>query len=142
MVKYKSLLNSKRIAEHTTSEQEITELFAVAERDIVDAGIKNLSDDRAYATAYNAALQLCTIIMAIEGYRTRGTAHHRTTFDFLEAAEIEHLSEYAAFFNKCRRKRNDVDYDRAMVVSSTERNELLEVVQEFMALVRSWVNKE
>lgn len=139
-MKYKNLLNNNRIAEHQTSKEEISELFAVVARDIKDAGIKALSNDRAFAIAYNAVLQLCTIVMAVEGYRTRGRDHHRTTFDFLEESEIAKLSEYAAFFNKCRRKRNDVDYDRTMVVSGNERKELIAIASKFQELVKNWIN--
>ena len=57
----------------------VRSLFRVAERDLADASIAALSEDRRFATAYNAALQLATIALRAEGYRTRGVGHHRTT---------------------------------------------------------------
>ncbi|MBN1798573.1 MAG: hypothetical protein JW822_08340 [Spirochaetales bacterium] len=98
-----------------------------------------LSDDRAFAIAYNAALQLCTIIVASEGYRTRGINHHRTTFNFIKMADIKVISDYAVYFNKCRQKRNDVDYDRASVVSEKEKAEIIKNIIEFESLVKDWI---
>lgn len=139
MIKYKELLNNNKIKKHQTTQQEITELLQVVERDIKDGQITGLSDDRAYATLYNAALQLCTIIMAIEGYRTRSGSNHRTTFDFVELSNIAEISDYAIYFNKCRQKRNDVDYDRILVVSEQEKDEIIKYVQTFKKLVSTWL---
>ena len=135
-MKYSSLFNNNKIQQHKTSKQEIDALLRIAERDIADAKIKGISDDRSFATAYNAALQLSTIILAIEGFRTRGQAHHKTTFDFLELSDFKNLYPYAMYFNKCRQKRNDVDYDRTFVVSEKEKNELIQKAEEFYGLVK------
>jgi hypothetical protein len=141
-MKYKRLLDNNLIAEHETSAAEIKELFAVAERDIKDACLTGLSDDRAFATAYNAGLQLCTIIMAAEGYRTRGSNHHRTTFDFVEESGIKAISEMAGVFDKFRRKRNDIDYDRTMVVSEKEKKEIISIVTQLKNLIKEWLKNK
>ncbi len=55
---------------------------AVIKRDLADASIKGLSEDRRFATAYNAALQIAKMAIACAGYRlaTR-PGHHRLTLD-------------------------------------------------------------
>ena len=138
----KDLLRQNRLNTHVTSEREIQELLNVVERDIADAQLSGLSDDRAFATAYNAVLQLCVIIMAVEGYRTRGKGHQKTTFEFIEFIEIPIISDFAIYFNKCRQKRNDVDYDRVLVVTTTQRIELIEKAIEFRNLTRQWLSNK
>jgi len=43
---------------HTTSKQELDALRSVIARDFQDAALTGLSEDRRFAIAYNAALQL------------------------------------------------------------------------------------
>ena len=64
-----SLLKAGKLKRHKTSAREISDLFEVVQRDLKDASIKELSADRRFATAYNAALQLTTILMYSHGYR-------------------------------------------------------------------------
>ena len=77
-------MNAQRVRAHSTSPQEINDLRAVVERDLTDSKIDALSDDRRFATAYNAVLQLTKIVIACEGYRVIGLGHHQTTFQALE----------------------------------------------------------
>ena len=53
---WNKLLQSNRVHRHTTSPQELTEIRRLVARDLADAAIPALSDDRRFATAYNAAL--------------------------------------------------------------------------------------
>jgi hypothetical protein len=47
-------------------------------RDLEDAAIQELSDDRRFATAYNAALQTATMSIACAGFRlATSPGHHR-----------------------------------------------------------------
>ena len=64
------LLNAQRVRAHRTSPREI----------------HDLRDDRRFATAYNALLQLTKIVIACEGYRVVDLDHHQTTFQALELA--------------------------------------------------------
>ncbi len=135
------LLNKKTVQTHTTSLSEIAALRAVARRDLQDASLKALSADRRFATAYNAALQLSQIALACAGYRVKvGGGHHQKTFEAVRLAvvapEVEDLADY---FDLCRRKRNDIDYDAAGIVSETDADELLSKAKEFQALVEDWI---
>lgn len=125
---------------HLTNKQEIHNLFKLVDRDIKDAEIKQLSTDRRFATAYNAALQLATIVAHAAGYRVKGgTGHHWTTIlsfpNFMGKAQ----KMRADYFNACRAKRNVTDYDRAGEISDFELKELLKEVVDFKHDVINWL---
>ena len=113
-------------------------------RDLKDAEIEGLSDDRRFATAYNAVLQLSKMSIACSGYRVSSnkTGHHRTTFDAVKNAigtvDVENLADY---FETCRRKRNLIDYDATEVASETEADELVEKGREFQTIIEDWIAK-
>jgi len=106
-----------------------------------DAGVEALSADRRFATAYNAALQLAKIVIACSGYRVVGAGHHAATFEALEIAMGPPVSSLAAYFDTCRRKRNQVDYDRTNAATETEAEDLLQKAEEFRELVEQWIRK-
>ena len=68
----KRLLNQGRLIRHKTSKKEVANLIKLARRDIKDASLKNLSLDRRFACAYNAVLQLATILLYCKGYKSKG----------------------------------------------------------------------
>jgi hypothetical protein len=132
-------LESGRVKRHTTSLQEISDLRDIVERDLKDAGVEIISADRRFATAYNAVLQLAKMVIACAGYRVSGLGHHQTTFEVLELAMGPQIGKLVAYFDTCRRKRNQVDYDFAMVTSDTEVQELLANAEEFKTSVETWI---
>jgi hypothetical protein len=127
-----------------TSRQEIDDLREIVKRDLADAGIDVLSDDRKFATAYNAVLQLSKMAIACSGYRvTSGAGHHQKTFDVIRTALASPEAEdFADYFDTCRRKRNYIDYDGADIVTETEAGELVEKANEFHAFVEDWISRE
>lgn len=135
------LLSDGRVKRHKTSANEIGDLRLVVERDLRDAAIHGLSADRRFATAYNAVLQLAKIVIAASGYRVAGLGHHYTTFEALELAMGESLSDAIAYFDACRLKRHHVDYDYADVISNTEADELLEQATAFRNRVDAWIKQ-
>jgi uncharacterized protein (UPF0332 family) len=137
------LLTNRTVQSHATSRQEIDSLRNLVNRDLKDAELVGLSDDRRFATAYNAVLQLSKMVIACNGYRiAAGLGHHQKSFDAVklcfQTAEIENLADY---FETCRRKRNNIDYDAAEVVTETESHELLKKAREFQVLVEDFIAK-
>ena len=65
----KDLLNQGKLRQHKTSKKEIENLIAIVNRDIEDAKVENLSADRKFACAYNAVLQLATVLLYCSGYK-------------------------------------------------------------------------
>lgn len=135
---YKTLLSEGKIYPHTMSKREIRDLLEVSERDLKDASIKELSADRRFATAYSAALQAANIVMHCEGYRTVGLGHHSTTFQVMKIALGKEFAELADYFDRCRRKRNVTDYDRAGRVTEKEADDLLTEAAHFLKYVKKW----
>lgn len=138
---WQSLLAAQVVKPHKTSLAELRSLHAVVERDLADARIPQLSADRRFATAYNAVLQLATMVVACEGYRVAGLGHHQTTLRALEVAMGAEASALAVYFETCRRKRNQVDYDMANAATESEAEDLVEKAEEFRGLVESWIEQ-
>lgn len=79
---WKKLQAEGKVQVHKTSKKELDDLRAVIVRDMEDAAIQELSDDRRFASAYNAALQAAKMSIACAGFRLAGTqGHHRLTFE-------------------------------------------------------------
>jgi hypothetical protein len=62
---------------HRSSKQEIANLLGIVARDLKDSQAKDVSDDRRFAIAYNAALQAATAAPAAAGYRASRKNHYR-----------------------------------------------------------------
>ena len=129
------------ISEHTTSDEEFSALRAVVRRDLRDAGVESLSADRRFATAYNAALQLSKMALAAAGFRlSKGHGGHERAFDVVRYVVVtDEIDDLCDYFDTCRRKRNDIDYDFADVVTDTELGEILGKVSEYRELIEGWV---
>ncbi len=75
---------------------------AVIKRDLADASIKGLSEDRRFATAYNAALQIAKMAIACGGYRLATTpGHHRLTLDAARLALGSSSAHSLDYFESC-----------------------------------------
>ena len=137
---WKKLLQDNKVHQHTTSQQELNEIRRLVARDLTDAAIPVLSEDRRFATAYNAALQTAKMAIACAGYRIASVpGHHRLTFEGAKLAlgqPAEHLADY---FDACRRKRNEIDYTGATIATTTEADELLLHAKAFLSLVEGWI---
>jgi hypothetical protein len=71
-------LANRWLVQHESSREEVEDLLAVVDRDLTDAAIEGLSPDWRLGIVYNAALQLATLALAVEGYRPgRERAHER-----------------------------------------------------------------
>jgi hypothetical protein len=135
-------LNEDKLSSHTTNPTEIESLFKVIDRDIADAGVTAISADRRFATAYNAALQLATVVLLASGYRvTAGKGHHFVTISSLRFTMGKAALARANYLNVCRQTRNKTDYDRAGVTEEHEVVELLEEVAEFRQDVVNWLKQ-
>lgn len=137
---WKKLVAEHKVHSHSTSKKELDALRAVVTRDLADASVKGLSDDRRFATAYNAALQAAKMSIACAGYRLAGTqGHHRLTFEAARLALGSSANRSLDFFETSRRKRNVIDYDHALVATKTEAEEIVAEAQAFYEFVEKWI---
>jgi hypothetical protein len=137
---WKKLLAEHKVHPHSTSKKELDALRELIARDLADAGIKGLSADRQFATAYNAALQTAKMAIACAGYRLANTpGHHRLTFEAARLALGPAAAKSLDYLEACRRKRNAIDYDHASVATETEAAEMVAQAQLFLELVEQWI---
>jgi uncharacterized protein (UPF0332 family) len=109
---------------------------------LADASLKGLSADRRFATAYNAALQATKMAIACVGYRvTAAAGHHRISSETVKLAIGKAADPYSDYFDRCRRKRNVIDYDDANVATETEAQEIVTKGKEFAEMVEHWIAK-
>ncbi|MBI2070955.1 MAG: hypothetical protein HYT79_10205 [Elusimicrobia bacterium] len=130
-----------RIKQHKATAQEISKLFAIIERDLKDAKVEDVSLDRRFTIAYNAALQAGRALLAAGGYRTSGQAHHATVFQALRSLldqEQHHLLDY---MDDCRSKRNLAEYMGTEIASEQETEELVEEAKNFAELAKDLIRK-
>jgi hypothetical protein len=128
------------LVEHQTSPQEIADLLGVADRDLRDGAVKDLSEDWRLAIAYNAALQCATTALAACGYRASRDAYHYRVIQSL-AHTIGEDATLIAQLDTFRKKRNIGDYERAGLVSDTEAQEMLALARTLRTRVEEWLRQ-
>ena len=131
-------LNEGHLKAHKTSRKEIEQLFAVFERDIKDAGAEDLSADRRFATAYNAALMAARAALAASGYRTSGEGGHYWTIQSL-VFTLQLDTSAITKFNKFRQKGNISDYEMIGMVSEQEVREMVALAKTLRETVVAWL---
>jgi len=140
-VTWTKLLASHDIQWHQTSKKELDDMRALVARDLADSKVAGLSADRRFATAYNAALQAANMAIACAGYRvTAKTGHHKVALDSVKLAIGNTADKYADYFDRCRRKRNVIDYTRSHVATDSETNEIVRQATEFYEFVEAWID--
>jgi len=140
-VSLKELLADGRVRAHKTSAREMADLLRVVDRDLADAAVLQISTDRRFATAYNAALQLATIALYASGYRAAGTGHHWATFHVLPEIMGPQAQARADYLDNCRSKRNVTDYDRAGEISARDTEEIHAEARAFRDEMLAWLEK-
>lgn len=138
---WKNLQALGRIEPHATSKAELDDLRAAIERNLRDAAIAELSDDNRFNIAYQAAQLAAKMAIACAGYRVKGSGAHQATFQALPLALGASVKKTADYFERCRRKRNDLVYDSEGVVSSADADEILKRAESFQADVEAWIAK-
>ena len=129
------------IVSHQATLEEITDLFALVDRDLDDAAISRLSPDWRLGISYNAALQLATLALAAEGYRPgRERAHERAILSLRDTAGV--APKTVDLLDAVRRKRNQINYERAGTTSAAEAEEFHQLVTTLRRDVVLWLRKK
>lgn len=131
------------LLESKADKEELVRLMRVVERDIREAKEKCHQTDWQFAIAYNAALQLATIVVRVSGYRaTSKVGHHWITFTVLPDLLGDKYFKLAEYFNDCRAKRNTTEYCDAGTISKDEVEKLLHEVVQFKHFVISLMKEK
>jgi hypothetical protein len=122
-----------------TSSEEIADLLGIVNRDLNDARVEAISDDRRFEAAFNAARTAANVALRACGYRTATQlGHHLKTVESLELTihADPRLIQKMRIFSK---KRNATSYDSAGNVSGQELAEVIRVADELQQRVKAWL---
>lgn len=117
-------------------------LIEAADRDVLDARVEGISDDRSFACAYYGAIGLATVALRASGYRTRGAGHHQATIEALPELMGPQIEPLALYLDRCRTKRNKIDYDGIGYASERDVEDLIAELDAFRAAVLDWLARE
>jgi hypothetical protein len=132
------LLADNRVTGEPTSKAELDSLRSIVTRSLKDVTAVGLSADARFVMAYDAARTLSLMLIPAQGYRPRSVGGHYNTFLALEAVDPT-FTRLSIYFDTCRMKRNDCEYDFAGVVSDTEADHLLATAKQFAADAEAWI---
>ena len=121
------------------SPQEIADLLGIVARDLRDARVEAISEDRRFEAAFNAARTAAHVALRASGYRTAvQVGHHLKTIDSLELtvqADPRLIQKMRVF----SRKRNATSYDSAGNVSDQELEEAINAAEQLRQSVIAWL---
>ncbi len=137
-IKWRKLLFLGRIRRHKPSAKELEALWNVVQRNLKDAAIEELSADRRFALAYSAALQISNIVITKAGYKVCGEAHHLATFKTAKVALNGKANRLLDYFEKCRKRRHQLEYYQAGVIKERQAKKILDSVNDYYTLVRKF----
>jgi|SRR5580658_1928998 hypothetical protein len=124
-----------------TSRDEIKGLLTIVDRDLTDANVAAISEDRRFEAAFNAARTAATVALRASGYRTTNQlGHHLKTIESLEFT-IHADSKLIQRIKTLSKKRNATSYDSAGNVSAQELELALKTGAEMRREVIAWLEK-
>jgi len=134
---FEKLLNSKKIEVVVKEERD----FAKVDDDLRSAedNLKLNNFEWTMSISYQAVLRASMNLMALLGYRAIGKEHHKNTFEFLRACELD--EDLVDFFDKVRIKRNEFLYREIDEVSKSEASEILTSAMKLVLKIRTFVLK-
>ena len=132
------LLADNRVTALPPSKVELDNLRSIVTRSLKDVTAAGLSADARFVMAYDAARTLSLLVVRAAGYRPRTVGGHYNTFLALEAADPS-FATLSAYFDGCRMKRNQCEYDFAGGVTDTDADALLKSVSQFAVDAEAWI---
>jgi hypothetical protein len=124
-----------------TSRDEIKSLLTIVERDLKDANVLAVSEDRRFEAAFSAARTAANVALRASGYRTSTQAgHHIKTIESLELT-IKVDSKLIQKMKTLSKKRNATSYDSAGNVSKQELELAIKTAVELQREVAAWLKK-
>ena len=103
---------------------------------------RELSADWQFNIAYNAALQLCSILLNAEGWRPERNLAHYRTLQSLPLILGNDWQNDADYLDTCRSKRNKIEYDAIGQVTGAEAKELADFAKKLRKEVLAWLKEK
>src|SRR5205807_6602341 len=124
-----------------TSRDEIKSLLTIVGRDLRDANVTAISEDRRFEAAFSAARTAATLAWRASGYRTSTQlGHHVKTIESLELT-IKADSKMIQKMKTFSKKRNATSYDSAGNVSKQELELAIKTAADLHREVVTWLQK-
>lgn len=124
-----------------TSPDEIRSLLTIVDRDLKDANVAGLSEDRRFEAAFSAARTSANIALRASGYRTAVQAgHHMKTIESLELT-MKADAKLIQRMKTLSKKRNATSYDSAGNVSSQELELAIKTAIDLRRDVVAWLTQ-
>jgi hypothetical protein len=123
----------------TSNKSELDSLRSIVVRCFSDMNVVGLSDEQRFIIAYDAARTLSMMIVRAEGYRPKKFGGHFNTFAGLDAADTIQFKAAADYFQICRMKRNDSEYDFAGGIARADADDLVKAVAQFAIDAEAWI---
>jgi len=124
-----------------SSRDEIRGLIAIIDRDIADANVTAVSDDRRFEAAFSAIRTCATLALRASGFRTTTQpGHHTKTLESLALT----LGENDRVIRRLRtfsQKRNATSYDAAGNVTRQELESAIQTAMDLRSGVLQWLKK-
>jgi hypothetical protein len=123
---------------HSTSEQEITNLLSIVERELSDAAVTEISLDARFRMLYNAALKLTDVALRAAGYRpARGESQHYRTIMSLPLTLGSEWADGAEFLDAIRNLRHKAAYESVGFATHQQLDELQRLVAKLREAVQT-----
>lgn len=126
-----------------SSPQEINGLLRIAEREVADARLTDISCDGRFEHAYNAVRSLAQLALHASGFLVpKGQRQHERTIESLKYTLGPDWADETDYFDQCRRLRNKSLYDRSGMVQQRGADDLLAGAEKLLAAVRTWLEED
>jgi DUF1365 family protein len=142
-VSLEAWLHEAFITEHTTSQQEISELLAIIDTDLKDAAITELSSERKLGCCFNALLISARVGLRASGYRVSKSNrnHHYYAIQSLRHT-VKLDADTVLRIEAVQKKRNVADYVRVGEVSDSVADDTLTFTRDVCQRIREWLNDQ
>ena len=132
------LLNAGRVMPEAPDKGELDNLRSIVALRLSDINAIGLSDEQRFIIAYDAARIMALMLVRASGYRPRKAAFHFNTFKGLAAVDASFVT-LSGYFDLCRSRRNESEYDFAGGISKTDADDLVDAVQKFQQAAEKWI---
>ena len=132
------MLNAKVVTAEPPSKPELDNLRSIVALRLSDVKAVGLSDEQRFIIAYDASRTLALMIVRASGYRPKRAGFHYNTFKALAVAD-QAFAGRATYFDLCRVRRNDSEYDFAGGISKADADDLETAVMKFRVEVEAWI---
>ena len=139
---YEDLLREGQIRPSRPTTRETAGILGTAHVRLRHIRSSSPVPDICYQLAYDVARAAAQAVMAAEGYRPTGAAHHQAVFEFLRRVDDGRWADEADFFDQARSKRRLCVYEQNGAISGTEAEGLLRVAERFLDEVEEWLRAQ